>query len=78
MAFQILNRFHKTLGGDGHDQINGIKIHFARKASGQVGFRVGGRMKSVTGRTAEPEVFCAASRFKCQGVDNLINIDLIA
>jgi hypothetical protein len=78
MGFQILNRFHEALGGDRHDQINGIKINFALEASSQVGFWVGGRMKSVTGRTAEPKVGCTGPRFYCQGVDHLVNIDLIA
>jgi hypothetical protein len=77
-GFQILNRFHKALPSDRHDQINGIKIDFAFKASGQVGFRVGRRMKSVANRTAEPKVSCTGSRFKSQPVDKLVNIDFIA
>jgi hypothetical protein len=78
MGFQKLNRFHKAFSGDGHDQINGIKIDFAIKTSGQVGIRICSRVKPVATRTAEPAVFCAASRFKRQGADNQINIDLIA
>jgi hypothetical protein len=78
LNFQILNRFQKALPTDRHDQINGIKIPLALEASGQVGFRVGRRMKSVADRTAEPEVFGTGLRFKAQPVDNLIDIDLIA
>jgi hypothetical protein len=78
MGFQILNRFHEALGGDRHDQINGIKIKPTLEASSQVGFWVGRRMKSVANRTAEPKVCCTGPRFYGQGVDNLVNIDLIA
>jgi hypothetical protein len=78
MVFQKLNRFHEAARGDRHDQINGVEVEPAIKTSGQVGLRICRRMKPMTNRTAEPEVFFAGSRFKSQPVDNQINIDFIA
>jgi hypothetical protein len=78
MVFQILNGFHEASRGDRHDQINGIKIDFAIKTSGQVALRISRRMKPVANRTAEPEKFFAVSPLNSQPVDNQINIDVIA
>jgi hypothetical protein len=78
MGFQKLNGFHEASRGGRHDQVNGIKIDFAIKTSGQVSLRICRRMKPVANRTAEPEDFFAVSRIKPQPVDNQINIDVIA
>jgi hypothetical protein len=78
MVFQKLNGLNEASRGGRHDQVNGIKIDSAIKASGQVGLRIGRRMKPVANRTAEPEEFFAVSRLKSQPVDNQINIDVIA
>ena len=78
MVFQKLNRFHEAARGDRHDQVNGIKIDFAIKTSGQVGLRICRSMKPMTNRTAEPEDFFALSPLKSQPADNQINIDVIA
>jgi hypothetical protein len=78
MVFQKLNRFHEAARGDRHDQINGVEVEPAIKTSGQIGLRIGRRMKPMTNRTAEPKDFFAVSRLKSQPVDNQINIDFIA
>jgi hypothetical protein len=78
MVFQKLNGFHEASRGGRHNQVNGIKIDFAIKTSGQVGLRIGRRVKSVANRTAEPEGFFTGSPLKSQPVDNQINIDVIA
>ena len=59
--------------------INRIEVFFAVEASGQICFMIGGRMKIVAKRAAEPERFTVVSHFKVQQIDNnLINGDLIA
>jgi hypothetical protein len=78
MVFQKLNGFHEASRGGRHDQVNGIKIDFAIKTSGQVGLCIGRRMKSVANRTAEPEDFFTGSPLKSQPVDDQININVIA
>jgi hypothetical protein len=54
MVFQKLNGLNKASRGGRHDQVNGVKIDFAIKTSGQVGLRIGCCMKPVANRTAEP------------------------
>ena len=78
MVFLKLNGLHEASRGGRHDQVNGIKIDFAIKTSGQVGLRIGRRMKSVANRTAEPEDFFTGSPLKSQPVDDQININVIA
>jgi len=78
MVFQKLNGLNEASRGGRHDQVNGIKIDFAIKTSGQVGLRIGRRMKSVANRTAEPEDFFTGSPLKSQPVDDQININVIA
>jgi hypothetical protein len=78
MVFQKLNGFHEASRGGRHDQVNGVEVELAIKTSGQVGLRIGRRMKPMTNRAAEPKDFFAVSRLKSQPVDNQINIDFIA
>jgi hypothetical protein len=78
MVFQKLNGFREAVGGDRHDQINGVEVAPAIKTSGQVGLGIGRCMKPMTKWTAESEDIFAVSPLNSQLLDNQINIDVIA
>jgi hypothetical protein len=48
---QIFYAFNKSQPLADHDHVDGVKIAFTAKASGQIGFRIGGGLKFITKRT---------------------------
>jgi hypothetical protein len=49
-----------------NDQINRIEVYPAIKASCQVGFMIGGRMKVIAQGALEPEYFVIVAHLKIQ------------
>jgi len=77
--FKIFHRFDKAVSRHGHDKIDGVEVFLAVKASGQVGFAAGGRMKTVTLRTAEPQSVAVGFQGHIQHLhDDLVDGDPVA
>ena len=56
-----------------HNQVYGVKILLAIKASCQVGFMIGGCMEVEAQRTAEPEYVMCLFRLQIEQIDDRIN-----
>jgi hypothetical protein len=76
---QVFNSLDKAQVTHGHNQVDGVEVFFAVKASGQIGIGVGGRMEVATPGAAKAEPFTSAVQFHVeQSGDDFVDGDLIA
>jgi hypothetical protein len=76
---EIFYSLQEAASLDDHDNVDGVKIFLAIKASGQVGVSAHSRVEVVTPRATEAKPFGGASYFQVQHLDDdLFNGDLIA
>jgi hypothetical protein len=66
MVFKDFHCIQKSAISHRNDQINGVEVFVAVKASGQVGFMIGGRMKVAAQRASEPEYVVVVLHLKVQ------------
>jgi len=77
--FQIFHCFDKAVSCHRHDKIDGIIVFLAVKASGQIGFTAGGRMKAVTLRATKPQPMAVLFQGHIQHLnDDLVDGDLVS
>jgi hypothetical protein len=77
--FQIFHRLDKAVTSHGHDKIDGVEVFLAVKASGQIGFTAGGRMKAVTLRATKPQPMAVLFQRHIQHLyDDLVDGYLVA
>jgi len=65
-VFQHLHGIQEAAFSHGHNQINGVKVFRAIKASCQIGVMIGGGMEVSAHRAAEPEQLMVVSHFNIQ------------
>ena len=76
--FQIFHCLDKAVTSNGHDKIDGVEVFLAVKASGQIGFAVGGRLKAVTFRATKPQPMAGLFQGHIQHLhDDLVDGDLV-
>jgi hypothetical protein len=75
---EVFHSLHEGALPNDHYNVDGVKIFFAIKTSGQVGVSIRGRVEVVTQRASKAKPFGSMARFQVEhGNDNLFNGDLV-